>query len=97
MIVSTPSGSTAYNLAAGGSMVHPSVQALLLTPICPHSLSFRPIILPHYVTLRLEVPTDSRSETYCSFDGKGRQLLGPGDVLEVGIYIYLQPYLKKHT
>ena len=46
VIIATPTGSTAYNLSAGGSIVHTDVQAMLITPICPHSLSFRPIIVP---------------------------------------------------
>ena len=46
IIIATPTGSTAYSMAAGGSMVHPTVPCILVTPICAHSLSFRPIILP---------------------------------------------------
>lgn len=51
LIVSTPTGSTAYAAAAGASMIHPSVPAILVTPICPHSLSFRPIVVPAGVEL----------------------------------------------
>ena len=54
MILSTPTGSTAYSLAAGGSMVHPDVPGILLTPICPQTLSSRPIIFPDSATLRLQ-------------------------------------------
>lgn len=46
VIVSTPTGSTAYAAAAGASMIHPNVPAIMVTPICPHSLSFRPIVVP---------------------------------------------------
>ena len=53
LIVSTPTGSTAYAVAAGASMVHPSVAGILVTPVCPHSLSFRPIILPAGVELKV--------------------------------------------
>ena len=55
LIVATPTGSTAYNLAAGGSMVHPAVPCFLFTPICPHSLSSRPLVFPEHVTLRVKV------------------------------------------
>ncbi|KAL6616725.1 hypothetical protein ACP70R_038995 [Stipagrostis hirtigluma subsp. patula] len=81
LIISTTSGSTAYSLAAGGSMVHPQVPGILFTPICPHSLSFRPLILPEYVTLRVQVPYNSRGQAWASFDGKDRKQLSPGDAL----------------
>uniref|UniRef100_A0A1D1YAY9 NAD(+) kinase n=1 Tax=Anthurium amnicola TaxID=1678845 RepID=A0A1D1YAY9_9ARAE len=81
LILSTTSGSTAYSLAAGGSMVHPQVPGILFTPICPHSLSFRPLILPEYVTLRVQVPFNSRGHAWASFDGKDRKELAAGDAL----------------
>ncbi|KAJ0229831.1 NAD(H) kinase 1 [Hirschfeldia incana] len=81
LILSTTSGSTAYSLAAGGSMVHPQVPGILFTPICPHSLSFRPLILPDHVTVKVKVPVDSRSSAWVSFDGKGRKELKSGDTL----------------
>ncbi|KAK3026355.1 hypothetical protein RJ639_042652 [Escallonia herrerae] len=81
LILSTTSGSTAYSLAAGGSMVHPQVPGILFTPICPHSLSFRPLILPEHVTLRVQVPFNSRGHAWVSFDGKDRKQLAPGDAL----------------
>ncbi|GMN26243.1 hypothetical protein TIFTF001_001231 [Ficus carica] len=81
LILSTTSGSTAYSLAAGGSMVHPQVPGILFTPICPHSLSFRPLILPEHVTIRVQVPFNSRSHAWASFDGKDRKQLRPGDAL----------------
>ncbi|WVZ01705.1 hypothetical protein V8G54_022511 [Vigna mungo] len=81
LILSTTSGSTAYSLAAGGSMVHPQVPGILFTPICPHSLSFRPMIFPEHVTLRVQVPFNSRSPAWASFDGKDRKQLAPGDAL----------------
>ena len=55
IMLATPTGSTAYSVAAGGSMVHPHVPAILLTPICPHSLTFRPVILPDYADVELRV------------------------------------------
>lgn len=51
--MSTPTGSTAYAAAAGASMIHPNVPAIMITPICPHSLSFRPIVVPAGVELKV--------------------------------------------
>jgi len=58
VIIATPTGSTAYSMAAGGSMVHPTVPAIMITPICPHSLSCRPIILPDSAQIRCYIPTE---------------------------------------
>ncbi|KAI2793239.1 NAD(+) kinase [Penicillium oxalicum] len=82
-IFSTPTGSTAYSLSAGGSLMHPSIPGILLTPICPHTLSFRPMVLSDSHLLRIAVPTASRSTAYCSFDGKGRVELRQGDYVTV--------------
>ncbi|MFS7906823.1 putative phosphotransferase with an alcohol group as acceptor [Helianthus anomalus] len=91
LILSTTSGSTAYSLAAGGSMVHPQVPGILFTPICPHSLSFRPLILPEYVTLRIQVPFNSRGHAWASFDGKDRKQLAPGDALVCSMSVWPVP------
>lgn len=53
IIISTPTGSTAYNLSAGGSIVETSTQCMLLTPLAPHSLSFRPLIVPDSTVLKV--------------------------------------------
>lgn len=82
-IFSTPTGSTAYSLSAGGSLMHPSIPGILLTPICPHTLSFRPMVLSDSHLLRIVVPNASRSTAYCSFDGKGRVELRQGDYVTV--------------
>lgn len=83
LIVSTPTGSTAYSLSAGGSLVHPSIPAILLSPICPHTLSFRPMLLPDSATLRVCVPKNSRATAYVSFDGRSRVELRKGDYVEI--------------
>ncbi len=70
--VATPTGSTAYNLAAGGSLCHPENPVILLSAICAHTLSFRPIILPDTIVLRVGVPYDSRTSSWASFDGRER-------------------------
>lgn len=71
--VATPTGSTAYNLAAGGSLCHPANPVILVSAICAHTLNFRPIILPDTVVLRVGVPYDARSSSWASFDGRERQ------------------------
>lgn len=81
--IATPTGSTAYNLAAGGSLCHPENPVMLLTAICAHTLSFRPIILPDSIVLRLGVPYDSRSSSWASFDGRERVELHPGDYITI--------------
>ena len=72
IIFATPTGSTAYSLSAGGSIVYPSVPAILLTPVCAHSLSFRPMLLPDSAVLTCEVPLECRGSGWVSFDGKHR-------------------------
>ncbi|EWC48552.1 hypothetical protein DRE_01774 [Drechslerella stenobrocha 248] len=77
--IATPTGSTAYSLAAGGSLSHPDNPVILVSPICAHSLSFRPIILPDSMVIRVAVPYDARSTAWASFDGKERvELHGTG-------------------
>ncbi len=71
LIVASPTGSTAYNLAAGGPIIHPSVEALVVTPIAPHTLTNRPIVVPADVEVRMrphENGTDN--EIHVSFDGQ---------------------------
>ncbi|XP_019770413.2 NAD kinase isoform X3 [Dendroctonus ponderosae] len=91
LIVSTPTGSTAYAVAAGASMIHPSVPAIMVTPICPHSLSFRPIVVPAGVELKISVSPESRNTSWVSFDGRCRQELLHGDSLRVTTSIYPVP------
>ncbi|XP_066992374.2 NAD kinase isoform X2 [Anabrus simplex] len=91
LIVSTPTGSTAYAVAAGASMIHPSVPAIMVTPICPHSLSFRPIVVPAGVELKIMLNNDARSTSWVSFDGRNQQELFVGDSLRVTTSIYPVP------
>ncbi|KAK4888391.1 NAD(+) kinase [Elasticomyces elasticus] len=83
IILSTPTGSTAYSLSAGGSLVHPDIPAILLTPICPHTLSFRPMLLNDDMALKVSIPSTGRGGAFVSFDGKGRVELGRGDEVVV--------------
>ncbi|EPS67387.1 hypothetical protein M569_07378 [Genlisea aurea] len=95
VIVATPTGSTAYSTAAGGSMVHPNVPCMLFTPICPHSLSFRPVILPDSARLELKIPEDARSNAWVSFDGKRRQQLSRGDSVKICMSQHPLPTVNK--
>ncbi|GAB4813418.1 hypothetical protein N2152v2_000464 [Parachlorella kessleri] len=70
LIISTPSGSTAYSMSAGGPMVAPSVPCTLLTPVAPHSLSFRPLVVPESSVIEVHLPQASRSHARASFDGR---------------------------
>lgn len=96
LIISTPTGSTAYALAAGSSMVHPSVSSILITPICPHSLSFRPISVPAGVELKVMLSPEARNSAWVSFDGRNRQELSHGDVLRVTTSVHPVPSISKN-
>mmetsp|Transcript_33778 Transcript_33778/g.73858 ORF Transcript_33778/g.73858 Transcript_33778/m.73858 type:complete len:439 (+) Transcript_33778:41-1357(+) len=85
VILATPTGSTAYSLAAGGAMVHPSVPAILMTPVCPHSLSFRPVVLPDSAQVKIVIPPTARSSANASFDGRTGIDLMPGDAIHVSV------------
>ncbi|KAI0401850.1 ATP-NAD kinase-like domain-containing protein [Xylaria palmicola] len=94
-IFSTPTGSTAYSLSAGGALVHPDIPAILLTPICPHTLSFRPMVLSDTMLLRVSVPRNSRATAYCAFDGKGRVELRQGDHVTITASQYPFPTVMR--
>ena len=81
LIVSTPTGSTAYALSAGGPILHPRVAGILLAPIAPHSLSNRPIVLPRDIVVSIEV-VDGR-EVIVNFDMQSQTNLQSGDTIEV--------------
>ncbi|KAK0652848.1 ATP-NAD kinase-like domain-containing protein [Cercophora newfieldiana] len=73
ILISTPTGSTAYSLSAGGSIIHPLVKSLLITPISPRSLSFRPLVLPLHTKVTLKLSKRNRGrELPISIDGKRR-------------------------
>lgn len=82
LIVATPAGSTAYSLAAGGPIVEPSSRTLLLTPICPHSLTERPLVVPDDRTVRIRV-NPRNPVLLLSADGMDTQHLEPGDEIVV--------------
>jgi len=69
LIVSTPTGSTAYSLAAGGPVIAPTVEAFIVTPICAHTLTYRPLVVPDTVTIEVVVKTQ-REAAYLTVDGQ---------------------------
>ncbi len=83
LIVATPTGSTAYSLSAGGPLVLPSLEAILLTPICPHSLSQRPLLLPETCEVAVSVRGRPGSEVQLTVDGQVGLELGDGDCVRV--------------
>ena len=83
IIIASPVGSTAYTVSAGGPIVHPDVEALIVTPICPHSLGFRPIVVPSHldISVRVERANDG---TALMLDGQTNIRLAVGDMIQVG-------------
>jgi NAD+ kinase len=78
LIVATPTGSTAYSLSAGGPIVHPAVESILITPICPHTLSDRPVVVPNSSRIELRVG-DSSESVFLTLDGQTGVPMQVGD------------------
>jgi NAD+ kinase len=78
LVISTPTGSTAYNLSAGGPILHPQLPVTVLTPICPHTLTLRPLVLPDTSVLEVRLETDSES-VFLTVDGQEGAELAFGD------------------
>jgi len=84
LIVATPTGSSAYNLAAGGPIVHPAVDAMLLTPIAPHMLTNRPVVLHGSSAVCVAPIMNGNEEVFVTFDGQSGYPLQAGDIIEIG-------------
>ncbi|HXP87115.1 MAG TPA: NAD(+)/NADH kinase [Bryobacteraceae bacterium] len=78
LIVATPTGSTAYSLSAGGPIVYPTVAAIAITPICPHTLTNRPVIVPDESVIEVTIPADVPS-AYMTIDGQVGETVLQGD------------------
>ncbi|THB67922.1 MAG: NAD(+)/NADH kinase [Spirochaetaceae bacterium] len=83
VLIATPTGSTAYSMAAGGPVLCPEMQAIILNPICPFTLSHRPIVLPPEEKISITVDQQQRSELILTVDGQTVVQLQTGDRLEV--------------
>jgi NAD+ kinase len=81
LIIATPTGSTAYSLSAGGPIIYPTVNAICLTPICPHTLTNRPLIIPSEMTVRV-VNKAKEEESFLTVDGQIGSPLEAGDSVE---------------
>ncbi|KAJ2959361.1 hypothetical protein NQZ79_g5172 [Umbelopsis isabellina] len=95
LIISTPTGSTAYSLSAGGPIVHPSVDTLVVTPICPRSLSFRTVLLPTSSRIQLKIGENSKSPVEVSMDGREIYMLERGEYLQVRMSKYPMPCINR--
>jgi len=82
LIVATPTGSTAYSLSAGGPIIHPTIHCFVVTPICPHTLSNRPIALPDNVVVTVRLTSQSE-DVALTLDGQIGFPLAPNDVIEI--------------
>jgi NAD+ kinase len=82
LIISTPTGSTAYNLSAGGPIIHPDTQAICIAPICPHTLTNRPLVMPSAVEIRLKLNTREQ-EVMLTSDGQTGIPLVARDTIEL--------------
>ncbi len=83
LIISTPTGSTAYNLSAGGPLVYPGLASILVTPICPFMLSSRPLILPADITITVSFDTRNDTDANIIIDGQPSWTLHRDDILEI--------------
>jgi NAD+ kinase len=79
MIVATPTGSTAYSLSAGGPVLMPTVDAFVITPVSPHSLTHRPLVVPDSAEIEIVLKGNAEEEAYLSLDGQPGVALRDGD------------------
>lgn len=83
LIVSTPTGSTAYSVTAGGSLIHPALSAIAVTPISCNPLAFRPFVVSDNQVIKVAIPKNARDSAYVAFDGKRKMELKQGEFVEV--------------
>lgn len=81
LIVSTPTGSTAYSLSAGGPILHPSLEAFVVSPICPHTLTLRPTVVPAPIPITISL--DDAEDAHLTLDGQVGHRVLPGDKLRL--------------
>ena len=85
VVISTPTGSTAYSMSAGGPIVEPTAENIIVTPICPHALSARSFVLGHERTVSVKMGRIARKTAYLSVDGGKAFRLNGGDLVELRV------------
>lgn len=94
IIVATPTGSTAYSLSAGGPLLHPKIHAISVTPICPHTLSIRPLVVSDTCTVKLRPARDFKKTVWASFDGKHNFKFSENDYISISSSPYVFPVIE---
>src|SRR3972149_6728558 len=82
LIVSTPTGSTAYSLSSGGPILYPTIHSIIVAPICPFTLTNRPVVIPDWMTVEVLIKPGQR-DVLLTLDGQVDVQLGGGDIIEV--------------
>jgi len=93
IIIATPTGSTAYSLSAGGPIVSPAINSIIITPICPHSLTSRPIVLPDSSKLEVKFVDDSFDDAAVSVDGQIMNHLDSTSIIKINKADYLAAFV----
>lgn len=97
LLISTPTGSTGYNMSAGGAIVKPEAELIMITPLCPHSLSSRPVIVSAEDEITIEVIQDKRTqdvEVTATYDGRDAKILKAGETLVIRKSRYTTQLIK---
>ena len=94
LICATPTGSTAHSLSAGGPILHPKTEAIILTPIAPHAFSQKPIVLPPEKKIKIEPKHENREEIVLTADGQIFEKLEPGDEIQISKFDQKVKFLR---
>lgn len=96
LIISTPTGSTGYNMSAGGPIVDPTAKLLVVTPICPHTLNTRSIVLSADADISVKICDSQRTPVAIQFDGREPHIIGPGDIAHIRKSEQITRIIKLH-
>lgn len=96
LIIATPTGSTAYSLSSGGPILHPTIHSIILSPICPFTLTNRPIVIPNWMTVEVKIKGSS-SNILLTLDGQTDMQIEEGDAIELKRAETCTHIIKSHT